>query len=157
MDSLLVSETYLVRAWIKKNYRDVLYWERVRLGEADNPDEAAMFSVLQRWADAVIILDDGIVIVEAKLRPEPGAVGQLEFYERMFRLTPRFEKYKDWPVALIFLTTVEDKEIRAFCVDKGIHFEVFTQEDALKTWNPKASAANTARIDFAPDADNSAS
>lgn len=91
-----------------------------------------MYSVLQRWADAIFIEDGAVNIVEAKLRPELGVIGQLEGYKELFKVTPEFIAYENWPVNLILLSPVMDLGIAEICSKKGIVYEVWSPEDWSK-------------------------
>ncbi len=84
---------------------------------------------LLRWADAIFIKDGIVHIVEAKLRPMPGALAQLELYNKLFPETPEFIQYKNWPRKLVFLTTILDTAIAEMTTEKGIDYEIFTEEE----------------------------
>jgi len=84
---------------------------------------------LLRWVDAIVISDGVVYIVEAKLRPMPGAIGQLELYRKLFLNTPEFDQYKDWPVKMILLTTMPDLNMIELCSEKDIAYEIFNIDD----------------------------
>lgn len=123
-----LSETDMVHRWLLANAGESPRWERVRLGLVEDPYESGVMAVLQRWADAIVDINGQIIIIEAKLNPEPGAVGQLEFYARQFRKTPMFKKYWENPIGLVFLSGREDYEIRQWCAEKDILFVVYDLE-----------------------------
>lgn len=122
-------ESILLTAWLKEFHRTSPQWKRVRLGIPANPKEAKLYSVLLRWADA-IFLEDGIMyIVETKLRPEFGAIGQLEGYRELLKVTPEFSAYKNWPIKLILVSPVLDLGIAEICTKKDIIYEVWKPLD----------------------------
>lgn len=122
-------ESILLTAWLKEFHRTSPQWKRVRLGIPANPEEAKLYSVLLRWADA-IFLEDGIMyIVETKLRPEFGAIGQLEGYRELLKVTPEFSAYKNWPIKLILVSPVLDLGIAEICSKKDIIYEVWKPLD----------------------------
>jgi len=122
-------ESVLLTRWLAEFHRTSTQWKRVRLGIPANPAEAKMYSVLMRWADA-IFLEDGIVwIVESKLRPDLGTIGQLEGYKDLFYVTPEFSSYHSWPVKLVLLSPVLDAGIAQICSKKGITYEVYKPQD----------------------------
>ncbi len=122
-------ESVLLTKWLAMFHRTSPQWKRVRLGQVANPEEAKLYSVLLRWADAVF-LEEGIVyIVEAKLRPDLGALGQLEGYKELFKVTPEFQQYWLWPIKLILLSPVVDLNIAELCEKKDISCEVWKPED----------------------------
>ena len=119
-------ESVLLTRWLAEFHRTSIQWKRVRLGIPANPAEAKLYSVLMRWADA-IFLEDGVVwIVESKLRPDLGTIGQLEGYKDLFYVTPEFSSYANWPVKLILLSPVLDAGIAQICAKKGITYEVYS-------------------------------
>ena len=122
-------ESVLLNRWLTKFHRSDLQWTRVRLGIIDNPQEAKFFQVTLRWADAVFIADGFVNIVEAKLKPGPGAIGQLEGYKELFPVTPKFSTYKDWPIKLILLAPKLDFVTAQLASKKDIVFEIWKPED----------------------------
>ena len=82
-----------------------------------------------RWCDAIFIEDGFVNIVEAKLRPDLGTIGQLEGYKELFPVTPEFDQYKDWPIKMILLSPVLDLGVAQICTKKGITYEVWKPED----------------------------
>ena len=122
-------ESVLVNRWLAKFHRTSPQWRRVRLGIPANPEEAKMYSVLLRWADAIFIEDGFVNIVEGKLRPDLGTIGQLEGYKELFKVTPEFKAYEDWPIKMIILSPVLDFSTAQFSSKKGIIYEVWKPED----------------------------
>jgi len=121
-------ESVLLTKWLAKFHRTSPQWKRVRLGIPANPEEAKLYSVLLRWADAIFLEDGYVNIVESKLRPELGAIGQLEGYKELFKVTPEFVAYENWPIKLILLSPVLDLAMSQICSKKDITYEV---------WKPK--------------------
>lgn len=87
---------------------------------------------LLRWVDAIYLKDGVVYIVEAKLRSEPGALGQLKLYEQLFKNTPEFDAYKEWPIQKVLLTGVMDLNMAELCSKEDIEYELYTQEDVNK-------------------------
>ncbi|KKM62755.1 hypothetical protein LCGC14_1518380, partial [marine sediment metagenome] len=104
-------------------------WTRVRLGVADNPEQAKALSVTLKWADAIFIEDGFVNIVEAKLSPGPGVIGQLEGYKKLFPLTPKFSAYENWPIKLIILSPKLDFTTSELASEKGITYEIWKPKD----------------------------
>ena len=82
-----------------------------------------------RWADAIVISEGAVLIIESKLRADPGALGQLELYKKLFVNTPEFSQYANWPIQLVLLCAVTDLNMVELCSEKGVTFEVFSEED----------------------------
>ncbi|MHA1409322.1 MAG: hypothetical protein ACTSQY_03200 [Candidatus Odinarchaeia archaeon] len=131
-----MKESELLKVWLWNKHREDVQWRRVRLGVVPGKQEAKMYSVLLRWADAIILKDGKVLIVEAKLRPDPKVTGQLELYEKLFRVTPEFKYYWSWPIRKVLLTSIMDLEMLAFVTEKNIDYELFTEEEVKKGFNP---------------------
>lgn len=94
-----------------------------------NPAQAKVFSVLLRWADAVFLEEGNLVIVEAKLRPNFGAIGQLLGYKMLIKATPEFENYVAWPVRLLLLTKEPDLAVTELASKFDIEHEIWNPEN----------------------------
>lgn len=124
-DFMVIKESELVNKWVWQFHPTALQWRRVRLGVVPGKEMAREYMVILRWADLVFV-ENGIVhIVEAKLRPDAGAIGQLEHYKLLFSRTPEFSQYWNYPVELILLTSYMDLEIVELCSKKGIKYEFY--------------------------------
>lgn len=122
-------ESVLLTKWLAKFHRTSLQWKRQRLGQVANPQEAKIYSVILKYCDAVFIEDGYVHIVEAKLRPNLGVIGQLEGYKKLFPVTPEFFHYWNWNIKMILLTPVLDLNIVELCKDKNIIYEIWKPED----------------------------
>jgi len=120
-----MKESDMLNAWLWDKHRMDTQWRRVRLGPLPTKEMARMYMTILRWADAIIIKKGIVYIVEAKLRPGPGAIGQLELYKQLFPNTLEFSQYKAWPVRMLLLSGMLDLAIAELCSKKGIIFEVF--------------------------------
>ena len=118
-------ESILLTSWLKTFHRTSPQWKRVRLGIPANPEEAKMYSVLLRWADCVFLEDGIMYIVEAKIRPDLGAIGQLEGYKDLLKVTPEFSAYENWPIKLILVSPIMDLGIAQICSKKDIIYDVW--------------------------------
>jgi len=123
-----LKESELVNKWVWTFHPTALQWRRVRLGVVPTKEAAREYLVILRWADLVFVENGEVNIVEAKLRPNAGAIGQLEHYKELFKRTPEFQQYWNYPINLILLTPYLDLEIVALCSKKGITYE---------NWNPE--------------------
>ena len=119
-------EKIFLNQWLWEFHRSKPQWKRVRLGPVPNPEMGKMFSVILRWADAIYLDDGRINIVEAKLRPNFGAVGQLLGYKQMLEGTPEFEAYKNWKIRLVLLSKEPDLAVTELCSKYGIDHEVWS-------------------------------
>jgi len=121
-------EMQMVVEWLTKTHPGDAWLTRVRLGSptagAPTPDmtleERAATSMWRRWADALVILEDRLILIEAAIRPQPGKVAQLELYRRLLPHTPEFERYKDLKVELVLLYAIEDPALVLMARERGI-------------------------------------
>lgn len=121
-------ESILVTQYLKKFHRTKPQWKRVRLGQVADHKEAKFYKVIMRWADAIVLSDGKVLIIEGKLRPTPGAIGQLEVYKDLFKVTPEFSAYWAWPIEMILLAPVLDLNLVEICSKKGIIYDHFVPE-----------------------------
>ena len=59
-------------------------------GETLTASEAGALRVWSRWADAVVELEDRVVLIETKIRPKLGPLEALLLYEVLLPSTPGF-------------------------------------------------------------------
>ena len=128
-----MKETDMLNAWLWEKHRFDTQWRRVRLGVLPTKELARMYMVLLRWVDAIYLKDGIVYIVEAKLRAEPGALGQLDLYEKLFRNTPEFDQYKNWHIQKVLLTSIVDLNMVELASEKGVQYIIFTEADVNKT------------------------
>ena len=121
-------EARLVNEYLRETWPDALQWKRVRLGPARDKKEAQMYKVLMRWADAVVYDGINVYIIEAKMRANAGAIGQLEHYAELFPMTHEFKLYKCKPVKLILLSAILDVDITAQAQAHGIDPVLFSPD-----------------------------
>ena len=121
-------ESILLTKWLALFHRTALQWKRVRMGQVADHDEAKYYKVILRWADAVFVEDGVVYIVEAKLRPDLGTIGQLEGYKELFIVTPEFQQYWNYPIKMILLSAYLDLNIAELCKKKDISYEVWKPE-----------------------------
>jgi len=90
-------------------------------------EEQAMLRVRMRWADAVVILGDKLIVVEGKLRASEflKGLGELQVYTHLLKVTPEFEKFKDRPVVGRLLLPIEDPVVMAITRQQGIETAVY--------------------------------
>jgi len=91
------------------------------------PEELAMLKVRMRWADAVVILPEKLIVVEGKLRASEflKGLGELQLYAHLVKHTPEFEKFKDRAVAGRLLIPLEDPAVALMARQNGIEVAVY--------------------------------
>ena len=121
----MTNETQLQNSWLWQFHRNSPTWKKVRLGRVSNQGDAKFEKVLLRFADAIFIEQDTVHIVETKIAPKADAIGQLLLYEGLFRETPEFVQYKDFPIRKIMLTTREDPAITKLAAEHDVQVVVY--------------------------------
>ena len=121
-------EMRMVSEYLQANYSQYPWQTRVRLGSI--PDklrvpqtslaEERLAGVWRRWADAIVIKPDQLIVIEAGIKPEPGDVSKLELYGRLIRHTPEFEPFNNLPVALELVYAMVDEFLETFARERGI-------------------------------------
>jgi hypothetical protein len=71
-------------------------------------------------ADAVVIHNNKVYIIERLTRPESWKIEKLEEYERLFRKTLRFKDYWNYPIEKILCTLIHHPLIEIKARGKGI-------------------------------------
>ena len=122
-------ESVLLTKWLARFHRTKLQWKRVRLGIPANPQEAKFLQVALRWADAIFI-DDGFVnIVETKINNVSAGIDQLNDYAKLFKLTPEFSQYENWPVKKILVSPFLDLFVAEKATENNVTYEVWKPLD----------------------------
>ena len=114
--------------FLRKEYPTTPYSTNVRLGSIPlefvarplTSEQARQLSRLKRYCDAVIFLPDRTIIVEAKMRAEPGIVTLLALYRRLFKETPDLRERWGLPLEMMLLYAVEDPVTIEFAREVGI-------------------------------------
>ena len=121
------SEFLLKYLWYE--HRTDPQWRRVRVGLVPDHELARMYAVTLRWADAIVLHKGEVLIIESKLRADLGAVGQLLGYKELFRVTPEFSAYKDWPIRLQLLIPFTSLDLVELCSKNDIDYITYTFEE----------------------------
>jgi hypothetical protein len=148
-------ETRLLNEWLAATHSKDLVFTRVRLGaaipstasEGLTAAELSMLGVFRRWADAAVVTDRELIIVEAKVKASPAAPGQLHLYAELVPYTPDLQPYLDRPLVLQLLCAVQDPAVSRLCVKFGIREVVYVPE-----WLP-IYLGNLYRRETTPPAD----
>jgi len=91
------------------------------------PEEQAMLRVRMRWADAIVLLPNKILVIEGKLRASEflKGVGELQLYTHLVLHTEEFLAWKGTPVVGRLLIPFEDPAVIAITRQQGIETAVY--------------------------------
>jgi hypothetical protein len=121
-------ELNMIGEWLGQTFPQAPYKTQCRLGKIQprlpngtfGPDEEAMLGRWRRYVDAVVFLEDRLLLVEAVMKADPGKVSILELYEMLVPDTPELQPYKDLPIQKVLLFAIEDPWLTKLCERKGI-------------------------------------
>ncbi len=127
-DLWLPREMRLVSEYLLHAYPRAIHLTRVRLGtwkpkaEALNltESELRMLGSFRRWADAIAITEDEIVLIEGAIRPDTGEASKLEIYKRLVPHTPELQDWMDRPIRMELVYAVGDAVVIDYCREMGI-------------------------------------
>lgn len=118
-------EAKLLTEYMVTRYPTWLSWRRVEVGPIRGGKDAKYFKKLRRWADAIITDMKQVIIIEAKMRPDHGAIAQVQTYMELFPETPEFTQLRDLPVYGLLLTTAPDEAVQTVAQKWGVGYDVF--------------------------------
>lgn len=121
-------EAKFVNDWLRMFHSSALQWKRVRLGPDLPGGIGKMLDVVKKYVDAIFYENNIVHLVEAKIRTQSAAIGQLEIYTRLFRDTPEFLQYSDKPIQGILLVPTTDIDVKNLALEKGFKYEVFSPD-----------------------------
>jgi len=125
---------------------------RVRLGSIPTTEltplleehEVRMMSVFRRWADAIVITSDTLILIEAAIRPEPGDVSKIELYARLLPHTPELKPWLTLKREYQLVYAIEDPLIVVMARERGIRpvfFRTKAVEEYMKILYPRERRA----------------
>jgi len=126
-------EQRLVSEFVARYYKEYESRTHVHLGATHprlrgrfaKPEDDRLVGVFRRWADAIVIMPDRIVLIEGKILPQPGVISQLALYEMLLPKTPELAEHKDKPVEKLLICAIEDPLITELARTEGIRVVIF--------------------------------
>jgi len=114
--------TMLLREWADRTYPGVKILENFRLGPTTlklsgvvvTPAIEAMLRVNKSFADAILMPASETIVVEAKVRPTPSAVSQVQFYAELLPTTPDMQGRLGLPIRCALLFAADDPSVTSF-------------------------------------------
>jgi len=128
------AEAALVSAYVQWAYPDDYAIFRVSLGRIETktpveelePGELELLGRYRRWADAIVIKPEKLILIEGAIRPALGDVSTILGYSRLIPLTPELEPYKELPRQLELVGAIYDPVVDLLCRESGIRYIQFT-------------------------------
>jgi len=128
-------EAEYVSEYTREAFRGMPVRYHVRLGtwptplsEPDMPEEErAMLRVRMRWADAIVVAQGVVVVIEGKLRPSEylKGVSELELYVHLVPNTPELEAFRGARVAGRLVIPILDPTVQLLARRRGLDVAVF--------------------------------
>lgn len=109
------------------------------LGRFTTDQDKNLLGVFRRWADALIFLDDLVVLIEGKILPQPGVISQLKLYAELIPRTPELREHHKKPIEKTLVCAIEDVMISDLARREGIRVIKFIPawiNDYLKILHP---------------------
>ncbi len=150
-------EQRLLSEFLAREYPTTPHMTRVRLGSVV-PEEISetslgrgvhLFRVFKRWADGLILLSDKTIIIEAKIRLEPGVITKLELYHKLFQETPEFKDRWHRPIEEMLVFAVEDPVTIQLAREhkiRAVEFHPPWVDDYLRILHPREREAPLASL-----------
>lgn len=121
-------EIMMIGEWVAQTFPDVEWQTNVRLGALPprndlgrfTEDELRLLGVWRRRADAIILLPDRLVLVEAVLQSHPGKLSMLKLYEKLIPQTPELRPYWGFPIQKVLLYVIEDQVVNLLAAEENI-------------------------------------
>lgn len=126
--------TRLIREWAALRYPGAPMTEQLRLGPTEemavgvviSPAYVNALRVTNWYADGVLQTPDEILVIESKMKPNPGAVGQVLFYMRLAITTPALLESLHKPLVPVVLFAERDDTVATFAKQLGCRVEVYS-------------------------------
>ena len=141
-------ERRLVSEWTRLTFPNAHVKEAVRLGAVEpalqdahlSENELRAMGVFRRWVDALVVEPHVVHLIEGKIRNQPGALEQLDLYERLLPLTPELHDIRHLPVRKHLVWVIRDTVVESLARDRGILVHEYHPpwvDDYLKLLEPR--------------------
>jgi len=132
--SRIPASSMLLQEWVTAKYPLAQVFYELRLGPTSkalvgvqvSPALEAMLRVSNWYADAVVITPTEGLVIEAKVDPDPGAVGQVLFYRTLIFATPSLQPYQRLNFQPVVLFAEDDSAVTPFARGLGCRVEIYT-------------------------------
>lgn len=129
-------EMRMLSEFLAEHYPDAEYRVRVRLGRIQprsegrftTEEERVSAGMFRRWADALVIEPDRLILIEAKIRPQPGVISQLQLYARLVPHTPELQQFLDRPLEMLLIYAIQDDLLISMAREADIKCRLYKPE-----------------------------
>jgi len=126
-------ETRLCSEFLERFYPGYEHRVHVHVGSTPFRKEGKFYSdatarllgEFRRWADAVVVMPDRLVLVEVKIIPQPGVISQIKHYKRLLPKTPELAEHKEKPIDMRLVFAIDDPVITEDARTEGILVTIF--------------------------------
>jgi hypothetical protein len=133
-NGVLVNESALLDEWLSVRYPGVKSMGRLRLGPTSasvqgvtlTAEQSAMLSVLNWYADGIVLAPAEQLIIEAKVVAKPSAIGEVLFYRRLLAQTPELKQVAHLTFQPVVLFAEDDESVSDFARSFGVRVEIYT-------------------------------
>lgn len=126
-------ERLLAYEYVNKFYPEIPHWFRCEVGPIPPGEQAMLYAKTRRWADAVLRMDDHLMVIEFKMQAMPGVVSQLQNYLELVPETPLFHRYRTLPVKGKVVCALIDDRLKYFIEGSGLEVEIY-QPSNYEDW-----------------------
>jgi hypothetical protein len=138
-------EMKYVHEWIAKNFPNAIrVMTQVPMGDTPQQLAKGRTDVDAYWfwrygprADAIIVLPDKVILVEAETKRPVVGLSELEVYANEFYRSPHLAAYTRLPLEVVLLTPVWDRHTAEVCAKKGWKYVIWCPDwliPHLKRW-----------------------
>ncbi len=132
--SRIRASSMLLQEWVTAKYPLAQVFYELRLGPTTktlvgvqvSPALEAMLRVANWYADCVVVTPTEVLVIEAKVDADAGAVGQVLFYRTLIYSTPSLQGYTTMPVQPVVLFAQDDSGVTPFARGLGCRVEIYT-------------------------------
>jgi len=150
----LPREQQLLTEWLAIHHQGDLTMTRFRLGVLEDPppgssnyaQRQAMLTRWRRWADAVVVEADRLLVVEAKIIPDVGVIAQLQLYLKLVPKTPELTPYLNRQIVGVLVTAADNPELNAMAAEAGFEAHIYHPawvDDYLQTLSARQGRTPT--------------
>jgi hypothetical protein len=133
-------ERLLVQQFVFERYPHAIKFFNMRMGnllpffegKVQSVENADMIKVWRKFADAVVVTENEIIVIEAKIVARVETIGQLEMYGKLVEETPELQRFLPKKVRLVLVAVVVDPYLVREAEAKGIEVVLYRPDWAVE-------------------------